>query len=126
MGDPGKASLDLLPGISWSSDANYLQLRGYSEAACSYIAVQENLMDDAHFNYLHCPEYIDWAAEQPKLWQPLPKDIQVTERSVTTIMEVLDVAPAPVEAAASPRENGSIDLENALGIPGTDASQWST
>ena len=99
MGDPARASDDLLPALSWSTDPAYLRLRGYAEARCSYIAVQENLMDDAHFNYLHCPQHVDWR-EGPNLWPSIPTDILTTERSVTTVMRIINVQLAPVEAAA--------------------------
>lgn len=98
MGEPAKADRTLLPEISWSSDPAYLLLQGYMEADCSYGAIQENLMDDAHFNFLHCPPHIDWV-EQPALWS-LPIDIQATDRSVTTTMKLLDVTLSPIEAIA--------------------------
>jgi hypothetical protein len=56
-------------------------------------------MDDAHFNYLHCPQHIDWT-KQPNLWPSLPAEIHVTDRSVRTVMKIVDVPLAPVEAAA--------------------------
>ncbi|GFE83417.1 hypothetical protein GCM10011487_54170 [Steroidobacter agaridevorans] len=126
MGDPAKADAALLPCISWSHDPSYLRLQGYMETNCSYIAVQENLMDDAHFNYLHCPPHIDWA-EQPALWS-LPVDIEVKDRTVTTVMKLLDVTLAPVEAIAMGLQVGQ--RVNRLGrcmsaAPGCYFAEWS-
>jgi phenylpropionate dioxygenase-like ring-hydroxylating dioxygenase large terminal subunit len=98
IGDIAVADPTLLPDIPLTDDPAYLLLRGYTEVNCSYIAVQENLMDDAHFNYLHCPPYIDWA-QRPALWS-LPVEVRVTDRTVTTVMKLTDVPLAPIEAAA--------------------------
>lgn len=98
MGDAAKADPALLPEIPWSDDPAYVRLHGYSEVRCSFMAIQENLIDDAHFNYLHCPRDIDWR-QQPTLWA-LPAAVEVTDRTVTTVMNLLDVPLAPVEALA--------------------------
>lgn len=98
MGDSKRADPAHLPSISWSNDPAYSRFRGYMEVRCNYIAIQENLMDDAHFNYLHCPADIDWH-QSPALW-PLPDDVEVTDRSVTTVM---NVPPGPGKAGVRGR-----------------------
>ncbi len=88
MGDAAKADPALLPEISWSDEPGHTRLRGHIQVNCDYLAVQENLLDDAHFEYLHSPPERDWL--QPSLF-PLPAITEVTDRTVTTVRKVLNV-----------------------------------
>lgn len=90
MGNPITADPAFLPEIFWSIDSTtYIQSRGYMEISCSYIAVQENLMDKSHADYLHRPDR-DWL--QPAFTLS-PDALQVMDRSVTTVVKNVPCGP---------------------------------
>ena len=98
MGDPARADATLLPDIPWFTDPDYLQVRGYNEVSCNYMAIQENLMDLTHVAHLH-------ADAQPEGFQEPPRDVKVTDRSVSfsllhagVLIEPLVAAPMGIEA----------------------------
>lgn len=88
MDDPTRADPALLPRISWSADATYIQSSGYMQVNCKYTAIHENLIDTAHADYLHSPVDRDW--RQPT-YTLAPSDVQVTDRSVTILQEFNDM-----------------------------------
>lgn len=102
MGDSTRADAALLPDIFWSTAPTYIQLSGYMEVSCNYIAVQENISDTAHADYLHSPANRDWL--QPA-FSLAPEDVQVTDRSVTTVVKCLDLPyQGPLESIGTDEE----------------------
>lgn len=57
MGDADKAIPELLPQVSSHPDVDYLRIGGYVQADCSYMLVLENIMDPAHFQFLHTADH---------------------------------------------------------------------
>jgi phenylpropionate dioxygenase-like ring-hydroxylating dioxygenase large terminal subunit len=85
MGDPAKADPALLPNIPWFSDPAWVQVRGYTEMKCNYLAIQENLLDMTHAAHLHASAWQQFEFEV-KDWQFKPLDIKVADCSLTMVL----------------------------------------
>jgi len=53
VGETERADPDLLPNIQWLSDTKYLRTGNYMQINCDYVILWENIMDAAHFPFLH-------------------------------------------------------------------------
>jgi phenylpropionate dioxygenase-like ring-hydroxylating dioxygenase large terminal subunit len=99
MGDPASADPALLPDIPWFTNPDFVQLRGYTEVRCNYMAIQENVLDLTHIPHLH-------AAAQLEGFQQPPVEVKITDRSVTILLDNLNVPVAPILAIAMGVEPG--------------------
>ena len=99
MGDPSRADPALVPEIPWFADPTYIQLRTYTQVACNYMLVNENVLDLTHLAYVH-------ADVQYQGLQAPPATVKVTDHRVTFIVTNGDVPLAPFQAIAMGTEAG--------------------
>ena len=93
MGDPERADPALLPDIPWFADPAWIQVRGYAEMKCNYMAIQENLLDMTHAPHLHASAWQQFQFEVEN-WKFKPQDVRATDRSLTMLLT--DCAEVPL------------------------------
>jgi phenylpropionate dioxygenase-like ring-hydroxylating dioxygenase large terminal subunit len=85
LGPPELADESQIPHVPVMADAVF-NFRNHAEIGCSYVAVQENLMDLSHAGYLHSSASSDW--QEDSCISRWPVEVSTSERGVKRVTSI--------------------------------------